>query len=410
MEQQELIPHLFRTEYRKIVSVLCKRFGLREIEAAEDIASDTFMTAVHTWPSAGIPPNPVAWLHNVAKNKTKNYLHRQGIFNDKVTTAIHDDVPPTTYQEIDLSAGNIQDSQLQMMFAICQPSIPVESQIALSLRILCGFGIDEIADAFLVNKETINKRLLRAKEKLRNGNVSITFPAGSEIAARLDTVLTTIYLLFSEGYYSTADDRMVRKELCAEAMRLCYMLIENTGTNQPRVNALMALMCFHSSRLDARISAAGELILYDDQDRNLWNKQLISRGAHFLKSASRGSELSKYHLEASIAYWNTCPDDSAGKWPAILHLYDLLLQMEYSAMAALNRAFALSKVHGKEEVIDAANAIDMAESHFYHTLLGELYTGIDNNKAGDHFRRALLIAKNHLEKLAISKKLGKLTV
>jgi len=164
MKQQELIPHLFRTEFRKITTVLCKHFGVEHIEIAEDIASDTFLSAVETWPYKGLPANPTAWLYTVAKNKAKNYFHRSNIFSEKIVTEIKRSSLETEESEINLSEENIIDSQLQMLFAICHPSIPTEAQIGLALRILCGFGINEIANAFLTNNETINKRLSRAKK------------------------------------------------------------------------------------------------------------------------------------------------------------------------------------------------------------------------------------------------------
>ena len=232
MKKNELIPHLFRTEYRKIVAVLCKHFGFDEIEIAEDIASDTFMTAAQTWGMNGVPKNPTAWLYNVAKNKAKNYLQRDSLFKNKIALEIKKTSSDSEENEIDLSTQNINDSQLQMMFAICHPSISPEAQIGLSLRILCGFGIEEIADAFLTNKETINKRLFRAKEKLREEKIKIEMPDVSEIDARLINVLRTIYLLFSEGYYSESQNQIIRKELCFEAMRLCTMLVENPSTNK----------------------------------------------------------------------------------------------------------------------------------------------------------------------------------
>ena len=232
MKKNELIPHLFRTEYRKIVAVLCKHFGFDEIEIAEDIASDTFMTAAQTWGMNGVPKNPTAWLYNVAKNKAKNYLQRDSLFKTKIALEIKKTSSDSEENEIDLSTQNINDSQLQMMFAICHPSISPEAQIGLSLRILCGFGIEEIADAFLTNKETINKRLFRAKGKLREEKIKIEMPDVSEIDARLINVLRTIYLLFSEGYYSESQNQIIRKELCFEAMRLCTMLVENPSTNK----------------------------------------------------------------------------------------------------------------------------------------------------------------------------------
>src|SRR5882757_7870309 len=242
MNNEELIPHLFRTEYRKIVSVLCRRFGFDQMEIAEDITSDTFLTATQAWGPNGIPPNPTAWLYNVAKNKAKNYLQRASTFNQKISPEIKNSTADAYEEEIDLSPQNINDSQLQMMFAICHPSISPEAQIGLSLRILCGFGIEEIANAFLINKETVNKRLFRAKEKLREERIKIELPNPSEIDARLTPVLTTIYLLFNEGYYSVSQNKTLRKDLCLEAMRLCTMLIENKATNKPSVNALLSLM------------------------------------------------------------------------------------------------------------------------------------------------------------------------
>ena len=404
MDQQELIPHLFRTEYRKIVSVLCKRFGIGRIEMAEDIASETFLTAAQTWAIHGAPPNPVAWLYTVARNKAFNTLHRDALFAESIAPGLPIGEPEHSGDDIDLSSENISDSQLQMMFAICHPSIPPEAQIGLSLRILCGFGIDEIADAFLANKETINKRLFRAREKLREEKIAIAMPGPADIADRLPTVLTTLYLLFSEGYYSVSQDRTLRKELCLEAMRLCTMLADNPRTNTPEVNALLALMCFHASRFDARVNGSGELILYEEQDPNLWNADLISRGGEYLHRASEGRVVSKYHLEAAIAYWHTRRADSAEKWESILRLYDQLLATAYSPMAALNRIYALSKVGGKRSAIEDAERLEMTDNHLYLLLLGELYTGIDNAKAREHLRRALELAKTESDRKVIQRK------
>ena len=417
MEQQPLIPHLFRTEYGKIVVVLCKRFGFDQIEIAEDIASDTFLAAVQTWPLHGIPPHPVAWLYHVAKNKARNWLQREFVFRHKVSGAAgagsSGDSGGAGYsgadeQDIDLSPKNIEDSQLQMMFAICIPVISPEAQIGLSLRILCGFGIEEIADAFLSNKETINKRLFRAREKLREEKVSLRMPEGREIDERLATVLTTIYLLFNEGYYSLSQDSVIRKDLCFEAMRLCRMLAENPLTNKPEVNALLSLMCFHASRFEARISPQGEMVLYDDQDTTLWDEELISQGGYYLYRSASGEVLSKYHLEASIAYWRCFKEDTTEKWENILQLYNRLLQVEYSPIAALNRTFALAKTNGKKAAIAEAEKLTLTDNHFYYTLLGELYTGIDNKKATGHFLLALSLARTTTDRSIIQKKIDAL--
>ena len=405
MEKQELIPHLFRTEYRKIVAVLCRRFGFDQMETAEDITSDTFLAAAQSWSFKGIPPDPTAWLYNVAKNKAKNHLQRHTVFESKVSPEIKNGTPEFDEPDIDLSPQNINDSQLQMMFAICHPAISPEAQIGLSLRILCGFGIDEIADAFVTNKENINKRLFRAKEKIRNEKIKIGFPGPAEIEERLDNVLTTIYLLFSEGYYSVSQNQILRKELCFEAMRLCHMLIENNETNKPQVNALLSLMCFHASRFEARMGKNGEHILYDDQDITLWDGDLISKGGYFLKCATTGNKLSKYHIEATIAYWNTQKADTKEKWETILQLYNHLLQIAYSPIAALNRTYALSKANGKKEAIIEAEKLKLTDNQFYFTLLGELYTGIDNEQAKLNLKKAFLIARSPADKQVIQKKI-----
>ncbi len=409
MLQQELIPHLFRTEFRKITAVLCKQFGIEHIQVAEDIASDTFLAAFETWPYKGIPANPTAWLYTVAKNKAKNQLTRSGLFSNKIAKELIATTEKEEEVNIDLSDQNITDSQLQMLFAICHPSISIEAQIGLSLRLLCGFGIDEIASAFLSNKETINKRLSRAKEKLREEKVVIEFPGETEIVKRLDTVLMTLYLLFSEGYYSESEDSILRKDLCLEAMRLTYMLIENEATNQPPVNALLALMCFHASRFEARINNRGEIVLYDDQDESRWNDELIARGVYFINQASQSTSVSKYHIEAGIAYWHTIKSDSKEKWEHILQLHNQLLVTEYSPIAALNRTYALSKVQGKEMAIAEAEKLNLSGNHFYFILLGELYKGIDDGKAREHFVKAYALAKTNTDKQTIQRNIDRLS-
>ncbi|WP_183557396.1 RNA polymerase sigma factor [Mucilaginibacter sp. SP1R1] len=408
MEEQELIPHLFRTEYRKITVVLCKLFGIENIEIAEDIASDTFLLASELWGLKGLPQNPAAWLYTVAKNKARDYLRRNNNFNQKIVEQIKLAYSGTEEIEIDLSDRNIVDSQLQMLFAVCHPAIPAEAQVALSLRILCGFGINEIADAFLTNKETINKRLFRAKEKLRIEKVKIEFPGEAEISRRLETVLTTLYLLFNEGYYSSNQDVTLRQDLCLEAMRLTHLLIENKSTNLPFVNALLSLMCFHASRFEARVNNNGETILYQDQDTGLWNQELIHKGEHFLNQASQGNAISKYHIEAGIAYWHTIKADTNEKWESILQLYNQLLLIEYSQIAALNRTYALAKANGKAEAIIEAEKLNLNNNHLYYSLLGELYTEVDNSKAIACFETAFTLAKSTADKVLITKKIQRL--
>jgi predicted RNA polymerase sigma factor len=408
MEQKELIPHLFRTEYRKIIAVLCKLFGIEHIEIAEDIVSDTFLAASELWGLKGLPENPTAWLYTVSKKKTKDYLKRNALFIQKISPAVKYISAKSEEVEIDLSVKNINDSQLAMMFAVCHPCISTESQIALSLNLLCGFGIDEIANAFLTNKEVIYKRINRAKEKLKIEKVKIEQPALTEINDKLTTVLTTLYLLFNEGYYSASQDEIIRKDLCIEAMRLTMLLQENGNTNTPEVNALLALMCFQSSRFDARTNEKGETVLYEDQDTNLWNGELIGKGAYYLKESSKANELSKYHYEAAIAYWHTQKTDVKEKWETILQLYNRLLQIEYSPITALNRTYALAKANGNEEAIIEAEKLDLNNNHLYHSLLGNLYTMIDRKKALHHYQKSFDLSRSTTDKATIMKYINKL--
>ncbi len=407
MHEKELLPHLFRSEYQKITAVLVRHFGFEHFALAEDIASDTFLTAAETWGLKGIPENPVAWLYTVAKNKARDQLKRKAVFLQKVRTAITTDEKSFPETDIDLSEDNIKDSQLQMMFAIANPVLSIESQIALTLRILCGFGIEEIADAFLTNKETIHKRLTRAKEKIRSAKIKIILPSPVEINQRVDAVLTSLYLLFNEGYYSSISDKVLRKDFCLEAMRLTHLLIENEKTNKPEAEALFALMCFHASRFEARVDENGEIIRYDEQNVSLWNEELISKGHYYLNKASRGKVLSSYHIEAAIGYWHTIKNDSSEKWENILQLYNQLLFNRYSPLTALNRTYALSKVKGKSAAIEEAEQLGLHNNHLYHVLLGYLYTGDDNVKATQHLKTAMKLAKTERERNLIGKDLKK---
>ncbi|WP_110056003.1 RNA polymerase sigma factor [Chitinophaga sp. S165] len=408
MEERELLPHLFRTEYQKIVSVLCYLFGIDHIEVAEDIVSDTFLDATELWSVKGIPENPTAWLYIVAKNKTKNWLKRNSIFQDKIMINLQHSIPAGEELEIDLSEQNISDSQLAMIFTVCHPAIANESQIALALNLLCGFGVQEIADAFLTNKEVIYKRISRAKDKLKEIKIKIQQPTLTEINERLETVLKTLYLLFSEGYYSTSSDRLLRKDLCLEAMRLNYLLLSHPHTNKPAVNALMALMCFHASRFDARFDETGEVILYADQDETRWNQELIERGRFYLSEAAATHTLSRYHLEAAIAYWHTYKEDTAEKWDNILDLYNQLLILEYSPIAALNRTFAIAKVRGKEQAIGEAEKLGLTDNYFYYSLLGNLYTDLNDDKALQHYEVALKLANTAADRTMMTKNIEQL--
>jgi RNA polymerase sigma-70 factor (ECF subfamily) len=408
-QEETIIASLFRKEFSKMVAVLSRSFGLQHIETAEDIVSDTFLTATQNWNEKGIPPNPEGWLYAVAKQKTLYHFRRHKILDEKILPQLKKDMESFVgMDEPDFSSTGIKESQLQMMFAICDPVIASEAQIALALRVLCGFSIEEIAEAFFTNNETINKRLLRAKEKLRTEKISLALPSANKIEDRLDNVLHILYLLFNEGYYSTTNNKNLRRELCFEALYLVSLLTEFDGTNQPKTFALAALMCFHASRFDARQNEQSEMILYNEQDESLWDRSLIEKGAHLLERAAAGAELSSYHLEAGIAFWHSQKEDTKEKWESILQHYELLLQINYSPSVALNRAYALYKAGGREQAILEAEQLNLASNHFYHALLAEFYTGIDKEKALQHLNTAMQLAKTDTEKRVIHKKIKQL--
>ncbi len=404
MDKTELIPNLFRSEFSKIVSVLCASFGIRNIELAEDIASDTFLSATERWSLKGIPANPTAWLYSVAKNKARDHFKRSSIYQEKVVPVLRSEEIDTDVESIDLSEKNIEDSQLTMLFAICNPSLSSEAQIALALRILCGLGIDEIASALLTSKSTINKRLQRAKASIREQKIDFQAPVGKEFEKRQENVLRIIYLLFNEGYYSSSVEKNTRKHLCLEAMALLLLYLKSVSS--PDGDALMALFCFHSSRFEAREDEMGNFILYEDQDTSKWSFDLIQKGEEYLKRSARGESISKYHLEATIAFWHSRTNDIEKKWPPILQLYNQLLQIDYSPVAALNRTYALSKVKGKEIAISEALKINMDGNHLYHALLADLYQGIDKKASQKHLKRAFSLAQTQSEKALLQRKIN----
>nr|WP_052331472.1 DUF6596 domain-containing protein [Echinicola vietnamensis] len=388
-----------------MTAILCRHFGLKHMEIAEDITSDTFLKASEHWAINGVPENPTAWLYTVAKNKARDYFKRTDVFEKQIMPDLKSgDTEPSEMVSFDDQL--ISDSQLAMIFAVCHPANSGESQIALALQILCGFSVEEIANAFLSKRDTIKKRLQRARNNLRNTDFQIKTLSTTEIQSRQGTVLKTLYLLFNEGYYSTSGNKFIRKELCSEAIRLMLVLTENPLTNSAQTNALMALMCFQSSRIEARTDENGEVILFDEQDKNLWDMSLIERGIYYLVNATNGKETSKYHLEAGIAYWHTT--QHGDKWGNILRLYNQLLLMEYSPITALNRTFAFSKVYGHQMAIAEAEKLGIRESSQYYELLGYLYAQSDKIKAIQYYEAAIKHTKSNTKKATLKREIERL--
>ncbi|HRG29435.1 MAG TPA: RNA polymerase subunit sigma, partial [Chitinophagales bacterium] len=249
----------------------------------------------------------------------------------------------------------------------------------------------------------IYKRLQRAKQKLRDENITIDIPPQNEIPIRLDAVLTTIYLLFNEGYFSSSQNNALRKDLCIEAMRLNVLLLENATTNTAESNALLALMCFHASRFNARTTNSGEIVLYEEQNEELWNKELIQKGEYYLNHSTGGNKISTYHIEAALAYWHTHKQDTPEKWENILQLYNKLLQLNYSPIAALNRTYALAKAKGNEVAIREAKKLQLQQNLQYHILLSYLYASVDVKIALAYLENAENIAKREGDKFHLAK-------
>ncbi len=391
----DLADHLFRHESGKMVSVLSRLLGLQNLETAQDIVQDTLLQAMSTWSYNGVPDNPSAWLYRAAKNKAIDFLRRQKKFKE-----ISPQYSYLLQSEYSLSStvnnlfleNEIQDSQLRMMFACSHPSIPEESQIALTLKTLCGLSVNEIAKAFLTNEEAISKRIYRAKEKIKLEKIELNVPQGNKLSGRLDVVLKSLYLLFNEGYNSSCPDQLIREDLCQEAMRLTYLLTAHIVTNLPRTNALLSLMCFQASRLQARLDDKGNIILLKFQDRNKWYRPLIERGITYLEIATENAETSSYHLEAAIASLHAAaPSFEQTDWKSIYHLYEILYSLQPMPIVALNKAIASAYAISKENALHQLLQIKGLENYYlYHTSIGEIYYELQNKDKAKKFYEAAL--------------------
>lgn len=395
-----------------MAAVLTRLLGFEHYELAEDIVQDTLLKAMSVWKLKGPPENPSAWLHTVAKRKAIDVLRSQKLHNK-----IHSEIADAMRSEWTLAPAvnhfflenEIEDSQLRMMFACCHPSIPYESQLALTLKTLCGLSVGEIARNFLTHEETIAKRLYRAREKIREEQISLDAPPPASLPGRLDAVLHAIYLLFNEGYNSSHADRLIRDELSGEAMRLGVLLTRNALTDLPGTRALLALLCFQASRTEARLDADGQIILLQDQDRSKWSQMLIQRGEYYLARAAEGEDISEYHLEAVIA---SCHARAASfeetDWVTIYALYKSLTVIKPGPITALNKAiaagYAQSPRHGLEELLQVQG---LDENHLYHAALGDFYMKCaEPESARRCYEQALAQTPSRSEQALLKKKLA----
>lgn len=391
---------------------MTKIFGLTNIEIAEDIVQDVLLKALENWKLKGIPQNPSAWLMLAAKNKTLDFLRHRKLeekYAKQITPLLQSEYTIGTTLNTYFSENEIKDDQLRMMFVCCHEAINEESQIALILKTLCGFSIPEIAKAFLTNETNINKRLYRAKEKFRELDIQFEIPSVAEIENRLDRVLKALYLLFNEGYNSTHNDSLIREDLAAEALRLNIILAQHPSGDIPKTHALLALMYFHGARFSARLDGKGNILLLKEQDRSLWDSEMIQAGIETLEKASEGNVISTYHIEAAIACEH-CISKSydSTNWHNILNYYDGLLAISPSPLIKLNRAVIIAEIRGADAALTELMNIEQELNSYYllSATRGDLYfQKKDFPTASKMYKQASSLTSSPVEKKLLQKKI-----
>lgn len=409
----QLVDNFFRLEAARMVSTLTRIFGLDNIDLAEDVVQDAMLKALQHWSYGKIPQNPSGWIMQVAKNRALDILRRQNVFQRKeeeIGKAIQEPAGPGDPVEF-FADSEVKDDQLRMIFACCHPVLPPEAQVALTLKTLCGLGVAEIARSFLTKEETIAKRLVRAKQKLRDARVPFEIPAGKELKNRLDSVLRVLYLLFNEGYNASQGADLIRWDLSTEAIRLSELLLEHRDCNIPKSNALHALMLLQAARFPARVGQDGSILLLQDQDRSRWNTAMIEWGLFYLDQSAEGEELSEFHLQAGIAACHCLAESyEATDWKKILSLYDILIEINNSPVVELNRAVALAKAHGPlaglEALEEIRNKKTISSYYLLYAVMAEFKMELGAfHEASECLRKALQLTTLKSEQLFLTSKL-----
>ncbi len=411
-EVSQVVEHLFRHEAGKLVSTLTRIFGIEHLNLAEDVVQEALARALQTWPYYGIPKNPSAWIMQVSRNLALDVVRRERVFRNKENEIVHlmEQQNPAPNEAVFLDQ-ELKDDRLRMMFACCHPLVAPEAQVALALKTLCGFSTAEIARAFLTSEAVIAKRLTRAKQKIRAARVPFAIPAGEELSRRLDGVLQTLYLLFNEGYKASTGEKLVREELCHEAIWLADLLSQHPAGNRPKTHALLALMLLNGARLPTRVDAEGNLLRLKEQDRTRWDPRMVARGMFHLAQSAAGAEITEYHLQAGIAACHcAAKDNESTDWRQIQSLYDRLIDFDDSPVVALNRAVALAHVHGPQAGLEALAAVQKREGiksyYLLYAALGEFEAQLNHHQAAaDYFRRSLELAELKSERAFLSKRL-----
>ena len=393
LQPELLAEHYFRHQSGQLVATLTRLLGPQSWDLVEDVVQVAFLQALRIWPRRGVPQDPGGWLFQVARNAAIDQLRRARLGEQSRRTARQEESLPDQQLEL-IEAGEIvEDDQLRLLAHCCHPELPPKSQIALALKLLAGFSVAEIARGLLVTEENIQKSLTRAKQRLREEQLPELTP--SELVRRIPLILNVIYLLFNEGYLSCHSDRVIREDLCEEALRLGLLLANHPRCESSAASALVSLMLFHSSRFAARESGSGEFVLLEEQDRTKWDQNRIGAGLRWLWSSGRGLELSSYHLEAGIAAEHCLAATfQRTNWPRILELYTQLVNLRPTAVNRLNRAIAVACVHGPHAGLAALGQIDPqelpADYSYFNVAYAKLYRLVgDLEAARQHFQKAL---------------------
>ncbi|MDH3648138.1 MAG: sigma-70 family RNA polymerase sigma factor [Saprospiraceae bacterium] len=408
LKTEELADHLFRHEYGKMVAVLSRIFGFENPELIEDVIQDAFVTALQTWKYNATPRNPSAWLMQVAKRKAIDILRRNQLH--QTTIDQHLALPVDLTIDSFFHEDEIADNQLRLIFACCHPALKEADQIALTLKMISGFGIREIAQALLTTVDAIKARLSRARKFIRREEIPLEIPTGKSLDERIFTVLTVLYLIFNEGYYSTQHEQIIRRDLCDEALRLTKQLCAHKRGDQPPVHALIALMSYHASRLTSRTDTQGNTVLLPDQDRSLWDQDLISQGHIHLQLASRTKPFGNYHIEAAIAAQHClAPSFAETDWQTLLSLYDVLYTMKKSSQILLNKVVVLMQLkeydHAQHLLLQLTSDLD--QTVMFHSVFASLEMDVGHAaEAENHLKKAIQLSTSPLQKAFLEEKLS----